>query len=678
MSSLGASRGRSETRHRRRRYLASLALRSFLALARLAGPRVSALSPSSSLPSSPYSNNWASYSATQVKLARSHHHSISNLHIYQSSHQVLSLPPWARLYYNQSSQSATLSATKCWNVAVACTRIYHCRSRRSDVASSSGMPTLEANHFVLLCDYARSSLEKDEAFRPLVASEVSLPPRDHTPRPMEEMLPPVWQQIFSRDGYHRLLDPISALFAPTLKAANVYESPAQEFALLKALQQRKMCEFMPAKLYKPKAVCGLFGLAKPPPPSDPGKRSTRMLCDERPGNAHHIRMPALQRLYESKLSTMSSDERHLLRPLALDLPHTSTLSALPPGGLTKTRTDLSDFFHFILVPDWIRDYQCLPRVRAIDVGLDPVRVGTWVWPRLCTLAMGYCFAPLIAQLVHEFLLLPVLSRPLLFEMCTPTNLPVPVQLLAHGQGDDGLVELSRVPPLLLTSLLKIAGLSALPDFARGLRVPPSVFGVVLAGVESGKELVQCNGWDCRDGDLELAISAHKNTSAHSLHFTFMLYIDDHHDVWFRDSKLGLGTINLFANFWMLLSLLICTNAGLRASQSKLHWASHVPSKTLGIYIDFSSFHTYFYADPLSLNKVCSSALELIHVAREARSSGRSHVVSIAYLHHLLGKFVWAFCLRRPLLSIFWSVYRLLRGRENEDMVVLRESVCVEF
>ena len=212
-----------------------------------------------------------------------------------------------------------------------------------------------------------------------------------------------------------------------------------------------MMEFMPirtSRVLDARGVAnGLFGLNKSP-------TKQRLLFDGRRGNASLRPMSAVQRCYEDVLA--SDPVRACgLRAKAFNLFSPSSLAHLPPDVGTHVGSDLSDFFHFIEVPPWMRAHQHLEPELAMNLGLDPRVVGLWVEPVLTTLGMGFCYATLIAQLVHERLLVPSLSRVMRLRKplhVSPAHSEA-FETAAAEADDDGLVLISNVPPSLLAGCL---------------------------------------------------------------------------------------------------------------------------------------------------------------------------------------------------------------------------------
>ncbi len=89
------------------------------------------------------------------------------------------------------------------------------------------------------------------------------------------------------------------------------------------------------------------------------------------------------------------------------------------------KTDLSDYYHQLRLPDWMTDYFCLPPVRHCDVfGGPDTRL---IYPKSLVLPMGWSHSVIAAQLVHE----TIVARAGLF-----VDAP-PLSRLCDGRIDDG-------------------------------------------------------------------------------------------------------------------------------------------------------------------------------------------------------------------------------------------------
>jgi hypothetical protein len=129
---------------------------------------------------------------------------------------------------------------------------------------------------------------------------------------------------------------------------------------------------------EPRAVCGVFAVLKPPD-------AQRFIVDARPANWHFG------------------------PPVAVSLPTPDKLAAIrmPFGPVYAAKTDLSDFYHTLSTPRWLRPFFALPPVRAGAVSPSVgERFGdaSMVHPMCTTLPMGFSHSVLLAQEAHEALL----------------------------------------------------------------------------------------------------------------------------------------------------------------------------------------------------------------------------------------------------------------------------------
>jgi hypothetical protein len=133
----------------------------------------------------------------------------------------------------------------------------------------------------------------------------------------------------------------------------------------------------------PSCVNGLFGVPK--------GDQIRLILDARPANCYFVRPPRVR------------------------LPSPSHLAALRiPSGrpLYVSKMDLSNFYHQLTLPDWIRPYFALPaltvdELRGLDTAglsmdlLQIIASGVPVYPCCTTLPMGFSHSVFLAQCVHE-------------------------------------------------------------------------------------------------------------------------------------------------------------------------------------------------------------------------------------------------------------------------------------
>ncbi len=75
----------------------------------------------------------------------------------------------------------------------------------------------------------------------------------------------------------------------------------------------------------------------------------------------------------------------------------------PEGKLHVASLDVQDCFYHLGLPEELRPYFCLPRVRPAEVGLvgDDWDEVSWVVPRFAVLPMGWTWSLLFAELILQ-------------------------------------------------------------------------------------------------------------------------------------------------------------------------------------------------------------------------------------------------------------------------------------
>jgi hypothetical protein len=128
---------------------------------------------------------------------------------------------------------------------------------------------------------------------------------------------------------------------------------------------------------KPAVVNGVFGVPK-------GDDAIRLIIDARPANLVFIDPPKVD----------------------LPTPDLVARLAVPPGEtLYVAKVDLDNFYHRLLLPEWMRPYFALPAIRASDVGLVEEFGGdVEMFPCCKTLPMGWSHSVFVAQRSHEYFL----------------------------------------------------------------------------------------------------------------------------------------------------------------------------------------------------------------------------------------------------------------------------------
>jgi hypothetical protein len=239
--------------------------------------------------------------------------------------------------------------------------------------------------------------------------------------------------------------------------AHVFASPQEYRALLRRLLRLRM---ITARAARPRCVNGAFGVPK----SDD---TIRLIVDARPANALFA------------------------RPLDPQLPTPADVATLtiPPGErVLAAKSDLSNCYHTIRVPDWLSEYFGLPAVRAGDIGLEGVDPETLVWPRLTRLAMGFSHSVRLAQRASLRLLIDsgVRFRDLLLPGNKDTSLDRPRFLLYLD--DLVIMGLERHKELIDAAMRDYVGLGQRRGWVFALaklktaRFVLDVLGLVLDGV----------------------------------------------------------------------------------------------------------------------------------------------------------------------------------------------------
>lgn len=169
------------------------------------------------------------------------------------------------------------------------------------------------------------------------------------------------------------------LRAAKLKKPRVLAEHGEYVALVRRMIQLGMLSMTTS----PSCVNGLFGVPK--------GEQTRLILDARPANCYFVRPPAVVLPSPSHLA-------------ALRIPHGRPLFV--------AKMDLSNFYHQLTLPEWIRPYFALPALSAQDVlnmgEIDvsdeirqALREGHPIHPCCATLPMGFSHSVFIAQSVHE-------------------------------------------------------------------------------------------------------------------------------------------------------------------------------------------------------------------------------------------------------------------------------------
>jgi hypothetical protein len=204
---------------------------------------------------------------------------------------------------------------------------------------------------------------------PLIASRVSLPSIPSRV-PLLSLLPPHKQLLYST--------PTSMLVPDVVPSTRCFIGCDQHeyVQLIKRMAATGMLSFTT----QPKVVNGLFGVAKP-------DGDIRLILDARPANSVFVSPPPIR----------------LPSPTAF-----SNLYIDPSNPVYVAKMDLDNFYHQLLLPDWMCSYFCLPPI-CVDL-LDSQVTRTFdttarlVYPMCRTLPMGWSHSVDASQSLHQYIL----------------------------------------------------------------------------------------------------------------------------------------------------------------------------------------------------------------------------------------------------------------------------------
>ena len=199
---------------------------------------------------------------------------------------------------------------------------------------------------------------------PLVASRVSLPTSAATCQ-LLDLLPPHLARLYSSPA-GLVKSPLLCAPPPRVSLFPRGTDPAEYVKLLRRMKAAGMVSF---RRHRPKVINGVFTVPK--------GDLLRLIVDARRANV----------LFED--------------PGAVDLPTPDVLSRLVASvdePLFVGKADVDNFYHRILLPEWLWEYFGLPPVDAADVGEQG---GGLVYPVCITLPMGWTHSVFVGQSLHE-------------------------------------------------------------------------------------------------------------------------------------------------------------------------------------------------------------------------------------------------------------------------------------
>lgn len=201
---------------------------------------------------------------------------------------------------------------------------------------------------------------------PLQADLVSLPSAAGTAC-LLDLLPPHLASVYNDPG-QLLLSSSRPGRAPPLR---MDVDSAEYIKLLRRMIPLGMLAFTT----QPKVVNGVFATAKP-------DGQQRLIINARRGNRVFIDPPSV----------------------SLPTPDVTARLCVPSGSkLYMAKSDLDNFYHRLLIPEWMWPYFALPAVSSAALGLPGA--DHMVYPCCRTLPMGWSHSVFVAQAAHEHLLL---------------------------------------------------------------------------------------------------------------------------------------------------------------------------------------------------------------------------------------------------------------------------------
>ena len=206
---------------------------------------------------------------------------------------------------------------------------------------------------------------------PLLADRISLPEQLNIV-PMLNVLPPAVAARYTESASPALLrhemEVLVLNFLKPLKPPRVAGARSEYVKLVGRMRQLGMLAFTA----KPKAVNGVFAVAKD---SD----SDRLIIDAQPCNRLFIDSPHVSLVGPSHLVQL----------------------CVPAGeSMSVAKSDLSNFYHHMGIPEWMQPYLALMPLTPAELASIGAPAGA-AYPMCTTLAMGFLHAVYIAQNAHE-------------------------------------------------------------------------------------------------------------------------------------------------------------------------------------------------------------------------------------------------------------------------------------
>jgi hypothetical protein len=268
-----------------------------------------------------------------------------------------------------------LTRTSLWNVALplgpSTTRTSPDRTNGAAIAAPTFDRTSLNDQLLELhppAPYAASNLT------PLIAERIGMPSNPGAV-PLTHHMDSLYRARY--ESAAAMLKPADDPSFTARSRGRVGGSDAEYLALIRKCVAAGMWGFFDSSRGPPPVECGVFAVKK-------DEKHDRLIIDARPANERFVEPPAV----------------------ALPTPDVVTELYVDNAGAPRRRaqifvakTDLSDYYHQLRLPEWCTDYFCLPPVRRSDVfGGDD---HSPLWPKSLVLPMGWSHSVVVAQLIHE-------------------------------------------------------------------------------------------------------------------------------------------------------------------------------------------------------------------------------------------------------------------------------------
>ena len=209
---------------------------------------------------------------------------------------------------------------------------------------------------------------------PLIADRISLPEQLHIVSVLS-VLPPEIATQYSAAQHTTLLRSSTAVV--TMNFLDLLPQPRVAGARKEYLRliDRMRALGMSAMTATPKAVNGVFAVAKDEP-------TDRVIIDARFANRLFV------------------DSPHV----ALPGPSHLVQLVIPAGAVMQSaKSDLSNYYHHLGVPEWLQPYLALPPLTPAELAERGLPLDA-AFPMCLTMPMGFSHAVYLAQTAHEFIL----------------------------------------------------------------------------------------------------------------------------------------------------------------------------------------------------------------------------------------------------------------------------------